>query len=675
MFTTTGKLLYSVEHSPSKSKDSTGVYRNPKYKDKLIDNFEDVPLSSVWDGFNKSAEKYKNKNCFGTRVRKDDKLGEYKWKSFEEVRELIILVGSGLMNKNVCPVIDCEDATVPKGRFLGLYLPNCEEWNICDFSCNAFNIITVPLYDSLGIESSKFILDQTMMQTITCNKACALKLLKSLGTFDQMFIKTLILVEKEIDPEIKKLSNKLNIKIVTWDDLIESGRKKRLEPRPGKLSDVCSICYTSGTTGYPKGVIMTNQNFVAQIASSCYGPIRLPNLIIDEKDTHLSYLPLAHIYERIMLSIFIYLGVRIGYYSGNILALTDDIQELKPTLFLSVPRLYNRIHERICNSLKKKPSVLQSLFNKGVDQKIKKLNNTGNPCSFFWDTLLFNKAKKILGGNVRGMLNGSAPLGVEVAKRLKCIFSVPLMEGFGMTEGLGCLFITNTYDKDVGHIGGPLPATEFRLVSVPEMNYLVTDNPPRGELLLRGPTICKLGYFKLEKETSELIDEDGWMRTGDIACFSSNQSITIIDRKKNIFKLSQGEYVAVEKIESVYKQSLFIGQIFVFGYSYESFLVCIVFPSFDTMEIWAKENKINNKKNEEIIKLEKFKTDVIQDLIKIGKNNGLNGYEQIKDIHFIMDGFTIENDLMTPTGKIKRHAVQTKYKQEIDKMYERVKKA
>ncbi|CDU19593.1 hypothetical protein YYC_01039 [Plasmodium yoelii 17X] len=674
MFTTTGKLIYAVEHSPSTSKDSTAVYRNPQFNDKLLDNFEDDPLNNVWDMFNKSAEKYKNRHCFGTRVRKNDKLGEYKWKTFKEVQELIILIGSGLINMNICPVIECNDTIIPKARFLGLYLPNCEEWNICDFSCNAFNIITVPLYDSLGIESSKFILDQTMMQTIMCNRACGLKLIKSLDNFDHIYIKTLILVEKEIDPEIKKTCNKLNIKIVTWDDLIEAGKKKKLDPKPGKLSDVCSLCYTSGTTGYPKGVIMTNQNFIAQIASSCLGPIKFPSVAINEKDTHLSYLPLAHVYERIMMCIFLHVGVRIGYYSGNILALTDDVQELKPSLFLSVPRLYNRIHERICNSLKKKSSVIQSLFHKGLDQKLKKLNSTGNPWSLFWDTLLFNKAKKVLGGNLKGMLNGSAPLGVEVAKKLKCIFCVPLMEGFGMTEGLGCLFITNPIDPDVGHIGGPLPAVEYKLVSVPEMNYLVTDNPPRGELLLRGPTICSLGYFKLEKETSELLDSDGWLRTGDIASFSQNQSLTIIDRKKNIFKLSQGEYVAVEKIESVYKQSLFIGQIFVFGYSYESFLVCIIFPSVDTMSIWAKENKINLP-NEEIIKLEKFKNDVMQDLITIGKTDGLNGYEQIKDIHFIMEGFTIENDLMTPTGKLKRHAVQKKYKQEIDQMYENVKKA
>ncbi|SBS84239.1 acyl-CoA synthetase, putative [Plasmodium ovale] len=674
MFTSTNELVYSVKVSEPTKKDYTGVYRNPMYKDKLVGNFEDNPLNNMWEMFDRVSEKFKNRDCLGTRVKINNKLGPYKWKSYGEVKELILIIGSGLINTNSCPLIRCDDSRVTRARFLGFYMPNCEEWNICDLSCSAFNIVTVPLYDSLGIESSKFILEQTLMQTILCNKTCALNLFKSLEACERVYLKKIILVEPEVDEEIKKLSEKFQLEIITWNDLLKEGKKKILEPRPGNLKDVASICYTSGTTGYPKGVIMTNKNFVAQLTSSVIGPSRLPILNINEKDTHISYLPLAHIYERIMILVYFAQGVRTGYYSGNVQTLIEDIQELKPTLFISVPRLYNRIHERIFNSLKKKSSIIQSLFNKGVDHKVKKLNTNGMPWHFVWDKLLFNKAKKILGGNVRAMLNGSAPISADVVKKLKSVFCVPIFEGYGMTETLGPAFITHTTDVNVGHIGGPVPCVEYRVVSVPEMNYLVTDNPPRGEIHLRGPAVCNLGYFKLEKETNELIDKDGWISTGDIVSFSQDGSVTIIDRKKNIFKLAQGEYIAVEKVESSYKQSLFISQIFVFGYSYESVLVCVICPSTDTMEIWKNDKKLKLS-NEEILQLPEFKNDVIEDLTKIGKNDGLKGYEQIKDIFFTLEPFTIENDLLTPTGKIKRHAAHKKYKDEIDKMYEQMKKA
>uniref|UniRef100_A0A8C9H5C8 Long-chain-fatty-acid--CoA ligase n=1 Tax=Piliocolobus tephrosceles TaxID=591936 RepID=A0A8C9H5C8_9PRIM len=666
MFTINNQRVYSIKVQEPENENETGIYRNPTFKDKLIDNFEDEPINSLWELFDKTTNKFKKHDCLGTRVKlPNGKLGPYKWKSYEEVRELIITIGSGLINIDACPLIDVDDYGITSCRFLGLYLSNCEEWNISDIACNAFNIINVTLYDSLGSESSNFILNQTEMQTILCNKTCAVSLFNTLNACDDIYLKKIILVESEIDEEIKKLNETHELELITWNDLLEAGKKNILEPTPGTLDDIYSICYTSGTTSYPKGVIMKNGNCIAQIASSHLGPCKLPALNMNEHDTHISYLPLAHIYERIMLLIFQALGTRVGYYSGNIQKVLEDIQELKPTLFISVPRLYNRLHERIFSSLKKKPTVLQMLFNKGLDQKLKKMKSYEVFTHFLWDRLIFNKAKKVLGGNIRAMLNSSAPLDGEITKKLKCIFSVPIADGYGMTETLGPSFVTDTFDKNVGHIGGPLPCVEFKIVSVPEMNYLVTDEQPRGELYIRGPAVCTSGYFKLEKETSEAFLEGGWIATGDIVTFNKNGSTSIIDRKKNIYKLAQGEYVAVEKIESYYRQSLHINQIFVYGYSHESFLVSVICPSVDALNQWMKEKKIK-KTHEEIIQMDQYKKDVLDELINIGKKCGLHGFEQIKDIYFTLEEFTIQNNLMTPTAKIKRHEAFKKFKVNID---------
>ncbi|VWU52772.1 AMP-binding enzyme, putative, partial [Hepatocystis sp. ex Piliocolobus tephrosceles] len=207
MFTINNQRVYSIKVQEPENENETGIYRNPTFKDKLIDNFEDEPINSLWELFDKTTNKFKKHDCLGTRVKlPNGKLGPYKWKSYEEVRELIITIGSGLINIDACPLIDVDDYGITSCRFLGLYLSNCEEWNISDIACNAFNIINVTLYDSLGSESSNFILNQTEMQTILCNKTCAVSLFNTLNACDDIYLKKIILVESEIDEEIKKLN-------------------------------------------------------------------------------------------------------------------------------------------------------------------------------------------------------------------------------------------------------------------------------------------------------------------------------------------------------------------------------------------------------------------------------------------------------------------------------------
>ena len=232
--------------------------------------------------------------------------------------------------------------------------------------------------------------------------------------------------------------------------------------------------------------------------------------------------------------------------------LLDDLQALKPTFFPSVPRLYTRIYDKIMAGVKDKSPMQQWMFNKALTSKMHYLETEGALTHKFYDKVVFKKIRKLLGGEVQLMITGSAPIAAEVLNTLKCIFSCPIREGYGQTETSAPATLTAAFDPVSGHVGGPVASCKIRLRDIPEMEYFSTDKPhPRGEICFKGNNIFR-GYYKAEDKTKEAFDEDGWLRSGDVGLIYPNGSIKIIDRAKNIFKLSQGEYIAPEKLENVY---------------------------------------------------------------------------------------------------------------------------
>jgi len=288
-----------------------------------------------------------------------------------------------------------------------------------------------------------------------------------------------------------------------------------------------------------------------------------------------------------------------------------------------------------------------------------------------WDYLVFGKIKEKLGGRVRLMFSGSAPLSQTVHAFLRVCFGVPVVEGYGQTENSAALSVQAAWDVGtVGHVGFPLPTVEIKLVDVPEMNYLTSDKPhPRGELCYRGPVTCK-GYFKNQAKTDELIDKHGWYHSGDVASIDELGRIKIIDRSKNIFKLSQGEYIAPEKIENIYVQSQWVAQSFVYGDSLKSSLVAVVVPDFEVLGPWAKEKKHPHAdspkelcNDPEIVKM------VLEDMTKVGKANKMLGFEFVSTITLVPDAFSVDNDLLTPTFKLKRPQAKKAFQAQLDEMY------
>lgn len=415
--------------------------------------------------------------------------------------------------------------------------------------------------------------------------------------------------------------------------------------------------------------MLTHRNFVAALSASQF------NLGGNADDVCISYLPLAHIYGRISDMMILTVGGRLGFFSGDMNTLVDDIQVLKPTVFASVPRLLNKIYGKLVASTIQAPGVTGALARRAVAAKLANLEAGKGYTHPLWDRLIFNKVKQALGGNVRIMVTGSAPIGKDVMQFLRIAFCCDIREGYGATET--CAASTVHYEGEylAGHIGGPFTCNEIMLLDVPEMEYLSTDPYPRGEICVRGPNIFK-GYFKDEEKTREAIDEEGWFHTGDIGMINERGAIVIIDRKKNIFKLAQGEYIAPEKIENVYAKDPIIGQIYLHGDSLQSSLVAIVVPDPDALNslLAAKLPQIHAKKLSlpELCKLPEVNALVLAQMDRVGKLSGLRGFEFAKAIHLEPEPFTIENDLLTPTFKVKRPQAKKHFEAQIAQLYERV---
>lgn len=306
------------------------------------------------------------------------------------------------------------------------------------------------------------------------------------------------------------------------------------------------FCYTSGTTGDPKGAKMSHSGFVSIQHLYVHA-----GLNFTEEDCSISYLPLAHIFEQANLTFSISAGYSHGFYSGDPLKLLDDIAVLKPTFFVTVPRILNRVYGKVIDGVNQKGGVAKWLFNKAVADKTYYLNNNQGFTHKFYDKAVFQKVRDIFGGNLKYMITASAPISGEVLNFFKIALGIHVYEVYGQTESNGPISATLPWDPTAGHVGGLITTNLVRTRDVPEMGYLSTDDPVRGEIQFKGANMFK-GYFKNPEKTAEAYSDDGWISTGDVGIIFPNGAIKIIDRAKNIFKLCQGEYIAPEKLENVY---------------------------------------------------------------------------------------------------------------------------
>ena len=450
-------------------------------------------------------------------------------------------------------------------------------------------------------------------------------------------------------------------------DLITEGVNIDIDLEDPDPDSIFTIWYTSGTTGNPKGVVLSHQNIIAELAN-----LQRSSFMLKPTDIHISYLPLAHIMERVLIHAMILNGWRAGFYQGDVLKLKEDLAELKPTIFVSVPRLYWRFYDLMQSKLSELKGMKMSLANRAIKSKLANLAKTGKCTHCFYDRLVFKKFKAVLGGRVRLCATASAPISKDILDFMKIAFCWPVIEAYGQTELAGASNATDHRDVTIGHVGGVLPSFYMKLQDVPEMDYFSTDivdgfECPRGEVCFKGSP-CFVGYFKEpEKKTAETIDSEGWLHTGDIGVILPNGALKVIDRKKNIFKLSQGEYIAAEKLEILFSKSPLIKQIFVYGDSLQAYLVTIVIPEKDEV---LKEFPDQSSNYEEFINSKDFHSKLSEWFNLVRKTEKLNGLEVPKNIFCTSKEFSIEDGTLTPTFKLVRGEAKKLYIDQIRRMYD-----
>ena len=473
---------------------------------------------------------------------------------------------------------------VPKKSVIGLFSNNRIEYTIVEYGCYMHSMVIAPIYSTLGPNVCTFIANQAEITAIVCDSLEKVQgILTQVGKFTHL--KTIIVMDKIPHSYVAKAKSH-GLNVLQFEDVVQDGKDNPMDdmhlPTP---DDLALICYTSGTTGTPKGVMLTHGNLIAAAGGLIKNML---DLELAADDVFLSYLPLAHIMERVTELCMFMTGAQVVYVAGDITTLTKDVQLVKPTIFLTVPRLLNKVYDKIQDGIRGNP-FKKWLFETALAAKEDSYKKGKLSHNTVWDRLVFDKIRNNLGGRIRIVALGSASLNADVARVMRNVLSCVFMNGYGQTE---CIVSSISFPMDMraDSVGPPLTSALIKLVDIPEMNYWCAEG--RGEILVKGPSIT-CGYYKDPNETAKLFDEDGWLQTGDVGEWTTDGVLKVIDRKKNFFKLNQGEYIASEKLEIAYRQSSFVSQIYVYGDSTRSFLVAIIAVEQEYLESWAQKNNIH----------------------------------------------------------------------------------
>ena len=669
----------------TKREGYSGPYIYPKLKNFQKESVEYFQNKSLISYNIEQMKKYKDRPCLGRRLKvgvneKGEPIYEKKYTYFSsiEVYHMCLNFSKNLHEKRK-ELIHRDSYNNIDFDLIGIFAKNCTEWVVADLGCQMDTITTATLYATLGPNAFKFICEQTQIKTVLVSP----DLVKMLCEFKKKFIlnnlTNAILFDLTTNCDSDKVLQELEkagftAYSFTKDFLKENNNIKETDLKISQPDTIMTVCYTSGTTGNPKGVMLSQRNLIAVLETVIDGG----SIPVDEYAAHISFLPLAHIFERMVISGFMGIGAKVGFISGSVrTTLMEDIKYFGPTLLFTVPKVLLTIRNKVIEGFDKLSGWKKKLAYTAYHTKLDNYKKYGIVTHAIYDMLVFKKIREMFGNRIKVVLCASAPLRKELADDFKVFLSVPVVEGLGMTELSGSPFCTNYNDYTNFTAGGVNWGARMLLKSVPDLGYTINDviegiNCPAGEMCLKGPVVFH-GYYKNDEENKKCFDEEGYFHTGDVGRLYPNygNGLKIVDRVKEIFKLSQGEYIIPAKLESVYTKSIYVQQLMIYGNPTKNNIIAIVIPDkkkcAEALNI-SIDDLVKDTENKKLHEL------IINDFNKLAIDAEFNGLEKVKYILVDFDEFTNNNNCLTPTMKIIRKNVEIKFKERIDKLYEEISK-
>ncbi|KAG7823875.1 hypothetical protein KL909_002612 [Ogataea angusta] len=685
-------------------KGETAPRRYYKSKDAVVTRPVGYECSTVYEFFNEALQKHgANKKCQAWRDLKNvhyetkqvkkfvdgaEKLVDKEWVYYElsdykhvtngQMSEIVSDFGKGLVSLGVQP------AGVDK---LHIFASTSPKWMRAFIAAQTQAIPVVTAYDTLGEDGLTHSMVETATSVVFTDNNLLFKLINPIKKAKDI---KYIVHSDPIDPndkrgngrlyeEAKKAAEKIlevrpDIKIYSYDDVIALGKKAHDIPHhPPKPEDLSCIMYTSGSTGTPKGVVLSHANIVAGIGGVA---LVIDDKTISENDVVITFLPLAHIFELVFELLCFYWGSVAGY--ANVKTLTDastkncegDIKTLKPTIMVGVAAVWESVKKGILAQIEKQPSTRQKMFWAAYNTKLacKKFSIPG--VSSLIDNVIFKKIKNATGGNLRLILNGGSPISQSTQVFISNTIA-PLLLGYGLTETVANTCVTDPNHFEYGVCGSLVGSITVKLIDVPEAGYFAKNN--QGEVLISGTPVTK-EYFKNSKETESAFNyEEGWFSTGDIGEWTSNGQLKLIDRKKNLVKTQNGEYIALEKLESVYRSNNLVLNICCYADENKVKPIAIVVPNENLLKDLCVKLGIVKSKDEvhlsEVVTNKKLANEYTKSLVETGKSQGLAGIELIQGTVLVDEEWTPESGFVTSAQKLKRKDILNSVRSRVDELY------
>ena len=563
--------------------------------------------------------------------------GQWKKYSTQQVTDIVNNLSAGLLSLGIGP----GDMTNEGRDKIAVLSKNRPEWIMLDLAVQQIGAVLTPFYPTINVNELEFVLNDAQVKMVFVND-------------EDLFLKLLSMKEKV--PSLKDIYTFEHVANAKHWKEVTALSTPELEANVKKIAakidyeDLATIIYTSGTTGTPKGVMLSHRNILSNVMASipCFPP--------GEDMRTLSFLPLNHIFERMISYLYLFKGTSI-YYAESLDTIGENLKEVRPHMFTTVPRLLEKVYDRIMQKGNELTGTKKKLFfwAHGLAEKFEINKNQGLLYNFklsIASNIIFSKWREALGNNIKCILTGGAACQVRLI-RIFTAAKIPVMEGYGLTETSPVIAVNRFQEKGrmFGTVGPVLEGVEVKIAE-------------DGEILCKGPNVM-MGYYKRPDLTAQEI-KDGWFHTGDIGMLTENNFLKITDRKKELFKTSGGKYVAPLPIENKLKESPFVEQVMLVG-SERKFVSALIVPSFPNLRDWCRKNNIPDAGKEELLRNVKV-IELFKDLVE-NFNKYFNHVEQVKKFELLPDEWSIDTGEMTPKLSLKRKVVIEKYRDAIERIY------